>query len=331
MKFIRKKIIKEREYYYIEYPLKINRRRRIISEYLGNSLTADLGTKIQEYFRGVAAIAEKHTNDSAKKFFMPKSILPIEQCRFWYQSLHHELFENDLNLFKSLFAVLFTLNSNRAEGSKVTRKNIEKLIKRKQKPKTLLDWEILDSFSALRFAFSKNMKWNIASLKTLHRLLLEHISPSIAGQFKKENVVINNEYTTDWKNVRKELKSLFAWFKKQKKHTYPPITALEFHHKFEAIHPFEDGNGRIGRLLLNAFLLQKGYMPVIFFSENHETYLAALSQARQGRKRKLAGYFIDQLNKTKTSILRYSTEGIIKGGSPQVGQWEIERGKIRRY
>jgi hypothetical protein len=84
-------------------------------------------------------------------------------------------------------------------------------------------------------------------------------------------------------------------------------------------------------LLLNALLLKEGYMPVIFFSENHPRYCRALSEARQGRKRKLAHYFLDQFIKTKNAVSRYKREGIIRGGSPQVGRWEIERGKIRKY
>lgn len=92
-----------------------------------------------------------------------------------------------------------------------------------------------------------------------------------------------------------------------------------------------DGNGRVGRLLFNAFLLQSGYMPVIFFSENHTSYVGSLSQARKGRKKKLAHYFIDQVVKTRKAIFKYKREGIIRGGSPQTGRWEIEQGKIRRY
>lgn len=331
MKFVRKKIIKYHEYYYFEYPFKMRGKRYVFTRFLGKELPPDIKNIITQSFEKISHLITENIESTAKKYFHKKSIFPLEQARFWHQNLHHELFEKDLNLFRSLFAILFILNSNRAEGSKVTRKDIEKIIQRKRKPKTLLDLEIFNSLAALRFAFSRKMKWNIKSLKTLHALLFDRISPETAGKFKETNNVIYNEPTTDFGKVRKALRSLFHSFTKTKKTMYPPVVALEFHYRFEAIHPFDDGNGRIGRLLFNAYLLQAGYMPTIFFSENHASYCSALSQARRGRKRKLAHYFIKQVSKTKKAILQYKKQGIIRGGSPQVGRWEIEHGKIRRY
>jgi len=331
MKFIRKKTIKENEYYYFEFPLKIKNKRFILSKYLGSSLPDNLKKIIPDYFEEIADIAEKSLKQSSKQYFLPKSVLPIEKNRFWYQNLHHELFENDLKLFRSLFSTLFILNSNRAEGSKVTRKDIEKIINRKQKPKSTLDLEIINSLNAIKFAFSDEMKWNLKSVKHIHALLLDRISPEIAGKFKKVDNIINNHPTTSWKKVQKELSDLIKWFNANKKKLYQPITALRFHYKFEKIHPFEDGNGRVGRILFNSYLLQEGFMPVIFFSENHNSYCNALFQAQQNRERKLAHYFIEQVIKTRKAVEKYKKEGILRGGSPQVGQWEIERGKIRKF
>lgn len=331
MKFVRNKIIKDHAYYYFEYPLKTTAGTSIISYYIGAVLPINLREKLLSYFNEIAALSEKQINDEAKKYFFPKPLLPIEQCKFWYKCLHNELFMADIELFRSLFGILFILNSNRSEGSKVTRKDIEKLIRRKQKAKTPLDIEIINSLEAMKFAFSKQMKWNLKSIKKIHWLLFNKLSPSIAGKIKEENNVINNEPTTPWEKAKHELSSLLKWFLDNKKKYYPPILALEFHHRFESIHPFTDGNGRIGRLLFNAYLLQQGFMPVIFFSENHSSYSNAISQARQGRKKKLAHYFINQLQKTKNAIIKYKKEKIIKGGSPQVGRWEIEQGKIRKY
>jgi len=105
--------------------------------------------------------------------------------------------------------------------------------------------------------------------------------------------------------------------------------ALEFYWKFEAIHPFEDGNGRVGRILLNRILLEQGYSPVIFFSENHLAHCNAVSKARKKRMLSLAKHFIESVKKTDRAITKYKNEQKITGGSSKVGQWEISQGKIR--
>lgn len=331
MKFIVEKVINGAGYFYFEYPTKIEGKRKLFSKYIGTHLGENLETIISNNFEEVAELTAAGLSDETKKYFLPKSVLHIERNRFWYQGLHHSLFADDLHLFRTLFATLFTLNSNKAEGSRVTRKDIEKIISRKQKPKTLMDWEVIDSLEALHFAFSKNMKWNLISIKKIHGLLMRHIAPRIAGQFKKVDNVINDQPTTHWKLVRKELQKLLTWFSKNRKTMYPPMVALIFHYRFEQIHPFEDGNGRMGRILFNAYLLQQGYMPTVFFSENHTAYCTGIEKAKEGRPQKLAHYFIEQTKKTRHAIEAYKKEGVLRGGSPLVGRWEIERGKIRKF
>lgn len=72
-------------------------------------------------------------------------------------------------------------------------------------------------------------------------------------------------------------------------HDYPPLVrAAVAHHGFEAVHPFVDGNGRVGRLLLNFILMQEGFPPATLQREWRGEYLAALSQADHGNYRALA-------------------------------------------
>jgi Fic family protein len=247
--------------------------------------------------------------------------------------LNHELFEGDFSLFTELFNVLFMLNSNRAEGSRVTRADIERVLKRKIKPKTPIEREVINSIEALNFAFSKEFKWNRKSMLLIHEKLLHDIEPDFAGSFKKENNIAGGRYpTTPWRDVPGDIRKLLAWFKDEKKKSaYPPITALQFHYRFETIHPFLNGNGRLGRILLNAFLIEKGFMPVIFFSNNHRAYCNAIQKARNGRELNLAKHFVEHTVKTWKAVEEYKKEGKIKGGSPRFGRWEINKGNISVY
>ena len=326
MKYINKKLIKGQEYYYFEYYFKLKEEKQKFTRYLGTTLPNNLPQVLQHYFVEIAELVSGNLNQN---YFFPGTLKHIELARFHYHLLNHKLFEKDLKLFKTLFYILFVLNSNRSEGSKVTQPDIEKIITRKINPKSIIDREIINSIQAINFAFSKNMKWNSKSIKKIHHLLFDNIYPGIAGEYKKVNNIVGNSPTTEWKHVPKEITQLLNWLKNNKRKMYPPQLALEFHWRFEEIHPFEDGNGRVGRILLNSLLVEFGYAPVIYFTDNHSSYCQALTKARSGNSRPLTKHYVLSIKKSEKAIKQYQERKIIQGGSAQVGKWEIQKGKIR--
>ena len=72
---------------------------------------------------------------------------------------------------------------------------------------------------------------------------------------------------------------------------HPLMVAALFHHEFTAIHPFDDGNGRMARLLSNLILIQSGYPPVVIKQENKNEYYSVLSQADAGSLVPVVDYF----------------------------------------
>ena len=320
MKYVKKKLILGKRYYYFEHHLKLNNKQITYTKYLGSDIPSEIKERFKEFFKEIASISSASIKLEDKKYFHA-GINSIELARYKYRMLQHELFQNELSLFNTLFYILFVLNSNRSEGSKVTRNDIEEVIKKRIKPKTLIEKEVINSINAINFAFSKKTQLTEKSIKNIHKHLFWNIHQEIAGKYKKVNNIVNNSATTDWRKVHSAMKNLLHWYKENKKKLYPPILALEFHSRFEAIHPFEDGNGRVGRIILNSMLIQQGYAPVIFFTQNHQAYCNAINKAIEGQKKQLAKHFTESIKKTNLAIEQYKSEGVIKVGSSKVGVW----------
>jgi Fic family protein len=76
--------------------------------------------------------------------------------------------------------------------------------------------------------------------------------------------------------VLRMLKELISWYNENEKKCVPLVLAAVVHNQFEAIHPFRDGNGRVGRLLLNNILLKHNLPPLNIELRNRAEYYAAL-------------------------------------------------------
>ena len=87
---------------------------------------------------------------------------------------------------------------------------------------------------------------------------------------------------------------LVDWYNSQK--DFHPVTlAALFHYRFVRIHPFDDGNGRVARLLMNYILLKSGYPPVIIKSDDKASYLLALNKADTGDLYAFVDYISSQM------------------------------------
>ena len=93
---------------------------------------------------------------------------------------------------------------------------------------------------------------------------------------------------------------LLNWYNKkiEENKINPLLVAAEFHYKFIAIHPFDDGNGRTARILMNFILMQFGYPPVIIKTEDKANYFAALQQADAGNIEPFISYIAVNLNRS---------------------------------
>ena len=140
-------------------------------------------------------------------------------------------------------------------------------------------------------------------IKELHRILKNGTSDSrqswfAVGDYKKLPNEVGGRDTTAPEDVAKEMKALLAHYHAKKEKTFAEI--LDFHYRFERIHPFQDGNGRVGRLILFNECLRNNIVPFIIDDELKMFYYRGLSEWTRER-----GYLTDTCLAAQDKFKRY--------------------------
>lgn len=104
-------------------------------------------------------------------------------------------------------------------------------------------------------------------------------------------------------HVPDEMQTLIQWVNSNIQNQNPIHVAAIAHYNMVRIHPFDDGNGRGARILMNLILMHKGYFPAVVRLEEKPTYLQALAQADQGDLLPFIGFITDTVIATQQSVV----------------------------
>ena len=228
----------------------------------------------------------------------------LERIRKEHLKLLKETRENRYESFVSLF----TYDSTNIEGNTLTLQETSQLLFENITPRKPLR-EINEAINHKKaFDFLLEYKKDISRdfILKLHELVIkETLKPELKkeiGRYRTLQVYIRG---VDWlppkpEKVPKEMASLLSWYKKNKNKIHPLILSAYFHSAFETIHPFVDGNGRVGRLLMN-FILHSNNFPMINIpsKKKHIYYKALESSQVKGDLRPLLKSLFDLLKEEK--------------------------------
>lgn len=128
------------------------------------------------------------------------------------------------------------------------------------------------------------------------------------GQYKREpNHVEQADGTihtyVEPVHVKDEMEALVTWINASLNVLHPIHVAAVAHYNLVRIHPFDDGNGRGARILMNLILMHKGYFPAVVRLETKRRYLDALGQADRGVLAPFAQFIADSVITTEESVL----------------------------
>ena len=164
-----------------------------------------------------------------------------------------------------------------------------------------------------------NRGFSESDIRALHKLILVQpyyvnaITPSgertrkliSIGQYKTspnhvETATGEMHYYASPEETPSKMQDLMNWYNEASTNEdiHPLIIAALFHHEFVAIHPFDDGNGRLARILMNFILIKKGYPPIVIKQEDRDNYYGVLAQADTGDYYPIVRYLSSYLERS---------------------------------
>ena len=178
----------------------------------------------------------------------------------------------------------FIYNSNAIEGNTLTLRETDIILQFgiTVKGKSLKEHnEVKGQEYALDFlneVLKKEEPLSIRLIREFHALILNDDKDN-RGRFKQENnTILGAKFqTTPFYQVEEKLQELIDNFNESDKNLIEKVA--KFHNDFEMVHPFNDGNGRTGRLLMNLELMKNGYPITIIKNEDRDDYYQALEIA----------------------------------------------------
>ncbi len=232
----------------------------------------------------------KQQKNKRRSFLSKEQIDLIEACHLHYKKVFSKTESLTKKETYKWFLIKFAVSSSSIEGNTITLQEAEKLFNEHRLPKdrTLREVYDLQNTEKIFFELIQNSPpITFELIETIHDGLLEKIDQR-KGYRKTDIRLLGQPFKpTPGRYVQTDLKMLLKWYKKMEHQLHPLELALFFHHKFESIHPFADGNGRTGRIILNLILLKKKYPPFLVLQTQRNEYLDTLSKADQALKKNI--------------------------------------------
>lgn len=184
----------------------------------------------------------------------------------------------------------YIYNTDRIEGNPLTMQEVRTILTTgaissdKDKKEVL---ETINSKVALDNIFDTANEFNEDFIKKLHLATQLNIDKE-AGSYKKKENCINDDSgafvdsTTPAEFVSQRMQALVKWYHENKNKLNPIVLASIVHNQFVYVHPFNDGNGRVARLIFNFILIKHGYFPIIFYNDEKQRYYSNLRSAKGG-------------------------------------------------
>ncbi len=258
-------VIRRRSYFYLGHTFRKDGKPTYRERYLGKDVPKD-----------IVQLKESFLRECLEESDFPK----IRKIRENFQKEWRRYPESMKKKYLIDLSIDLTYNTNAIEGSKVTKEETEDIIKRNLSPgRPLDDVKETASHSKVFFEAIQGKKRLSASVLLLwHKKIFGETKQDIAGRFRDHSVKVGDYRAPDWQDLKIMMDDFFRWYRKNADSLNPVEFAARAHYKFEKMHPFGDGNGRIGRLIIAHILMQAKYPLMVIEYKKRKSYYRALEK-----------------------------------------------------
>lgn len=307
MAFVSSKIIRGVRRHYLEKSVRLSSGKvKKFSVYLKGYSPSKKYKGIGEYEALLGSKIRKELAEFASSYYRKSGIFDrkllerLEEVKLDYKDILKKITKKQWQDIIDRFTVNFTYESNAIEGNSLTLKDVAMLLHEKKavKGKDLREiYETLNTREAMTLVFGNRLRITEKDIIRLHKVLVKNTG--IAYGYKKlPNFIMGRNLKTSLpENVERDMKQLINWYQ-DNKDIHPLQKASIFHGKFERIHPFDDGNGRVGRLLINIILINHNYPPFIIRKTQRVSYFGCLEAFDKGHEDKLNRFLVEKYKKT---------------------------------
>jgi fido (protein-threonine AMPylation protein) len=305
MVYLRVKEVKSRSYNYLIESFKFEGKVHQIQKYLGPGKMEknEILKVIEEHWDWfqIEKVRRKASLSSFRyrsKIFSSTQLTELEAIRFTFLEFYRGLHPNEIERIEREFDIGYVHSTTSTEGNTCTLSEVTRILEDHLTPKgrTLREiYEIRNYEEVL--SFRKGYKGEISKkfILKLHKLVMRDIDLYTLGNFRRIEVAILGSRTKPVPAIfiEEEIDNLLKWYQKKKVKIHPVELAVEFHVRFETIHPFTDGNGRVGREIFNLMVTRAGFPPYNFDVNFRDEYLDGLESAQKGDLRIITNYVLD--------------------------------------
>ena len=305
---------KGKEYHYLVENVRSNGGWKKIKVYLGSSMN---GKQLEEAVSRKRELLVAKTDafmkasDRLLTIITPTEEVALDHARKTHSKALRCLGKHMLGEYYKDFAVSFTYNTNAIEGSTLSLLDTKLLLDDRVTPhgKTVKEMkETLNHNGAFWHMLSYNGSLTRQFVLKLHKLLMHDILWKQAGKFRDVHVRLIgvDKLLPPPERVPVKFKEATLWYARNRRKYHPLVVAAFFHHAFESVHPFRDGNGRVGRLLMNYMLKRSGYPMIDIKHADRRRYYDALQSGDRGDFRPLVemmmGYVLEEAKLIAPSV-----------------------------